>query len=133
MNKIAQLEPSTISQDEYNILVSSKMYMNVLLSESVATDLINHYLATKRSSQKERHQDDICALWLFGDKDHDNKTYIRVIRYYEAIDYLKHTNYNGKAIIQFRDIYYDLKINDAPIEMIWSEYYDNYGTKVLHE
>ena len=52
MNKITQLEPSIISQDEYNILVSSKMYMSVLLSESVASDLINHYLATERSSQK---------------------------------------------------------------------------------
>ena len=126
MNKIIGLKPLTISQDEYNAL-------KVSLSEPDASSLTNHYLATERSSQKERHSDDICALWLFGSKEHDNKTYIRVIQYYEAIDCLKHTNYNGKAIIQFRDIYYDLKINNASIEMIWSEYYDNYGAKVLHE
>ena len=126
MNKIIGLKPFTISQDEYNAL-------KVSLSEQDASSLTNHYLATERSSQKERKPDDICALWLFGDKEHDNKLYIQVMRYSDALNRLKRTSYNGEAIIQFRDIYYDLKIDGASIEMIWSEYYDNYGTRVLYE
>lgn len=127
MNKIIQLEPSTISQDEYNAL-------KVSLPELDASNLTNYYLATKRSSKKERKSDDVCYLWIFGDKEHDDKLYIQVMRYSDAINYLKqrkHTSYNGEAIIQFRDTYCDLKIGDASIEIIWSEYYHNYGVKML--
>lgn len=124
MNKIIELKPFTISQDEYNAL-------KISLSEPDASSLTNHYLATERSSKKERKPDDVCALWLFGDKEHGNKLYIQVMRYSDALNSLKRTSYNGEAIIQFRDMYYDLKINDASIEMIWSEYYDNYGVRML--
>lgn len=126
MNKIIGLKPFTISQDEYNAF-------KISLSEPDASSLTNHYLATERSSQKERKPDDVCALWLFGDKEHGDKLYIQVMRYSDALNCLKRTSYSGEAIIQFRDIYYDLKIGSASIEMVWSEYYDNYGTRVLYE
>lgn len=124
MNNLIQLKPSTISQDEYNAL-------KISLSEPDASSLINHYIATEISSQKERKPDDVCALWLFGDKEHGDKLYVQVMRYSDALDCLKRTSYNGEAIIQFRDTYYDLKIGSASIEMIWSEYYHNYGVRML--